>query len=340
RVVGHRGTKTQHKQGNANHENVTAIITICGNGSRLKPTIIFKGKHFQSKWQNNNLICISENGWTDGESALQWMKKDFNLQTQEKANGETCILFMDGHNSHYSADLLEYCKGNNIEILGYPPHCTHALQGLDVVCFAKQKGCWKDEVNKREETTGRGVNKEDFAKVFGTAFIQAMTEDIILAAWKATGLIQFNPNIIKPEQMRSSEITSTKSTFPLPQNSPTRAIMTAFREYKFTNLDNSSRPSTPVPGPSQFPDSPSMLNQNLFATPFQDRMNIDPSLYPSLLTPSKHMRFLRNGLSSTASGSFLVKKTKATHEQMSRLIQNPTLETVPANIPRPDWSLL
>jgi len=46
---------------------------------------------------------------------------------------------MDGHASHFSLELLEYAQANNIEILGYPPHCTHALQGLDVVCFAKMK---------------------------------------------------------------------------------------------------------------------------------------------------------------------------------------------------------
>lgn len=43
RVVGGRGTKTQHKQGGGGHENVTAIVTIFADGSKLKPTIIFKG---------------------------------------------------------------------------------------------------------------------------------------------------------------------------------------------------------------------------------------------------------------------------------------------------------
>ncbi|PPR02738.1 hypothetical protein CVT26_009449 [Gymnopilus dilepis] len=44
RVVGARGTKTQHKQGGANRENVTAIITICADGTTVKPMIIYKGK--------------------------------------------------------------------------------------------------------------------------------------------------------------------------------------------------------------------------------------------------------------------------------------------------------
>jgi hypothetical protein len=76
-------------------------------------------------------------------------------------------LFMDGHSSHYTADLLEYCMKNNIEVFGYPPHCTHALQGLDVVCFAKMKDAWKEEINAFEEKNKRGVDKVDFCGVFG-----------------------------------------------------------------------------------------------------------------------------------------------------------------------------
>lgn len=55
RVVGNRGTKTQHKQGGANRENVTALVTICADGSVLKPMIIYKGKNIMKKWGENNV---------------------------------------------------------------------------------------------------------------------------------------------------------------------------------------------------------------------------------------------------------------------------------------------
>jgi hypothetical protein len=55
RVVGGRGTKTQHKQGGADRENVTALVTICADGSTLRPMIIFKGQHFMQKWNDNNV---------------------------------------------------------------------------------------------------------------------------------------------------------------------------------------------------------------------------------------------------------------------------------------------
>ena len=74
---------------------------------------------------------------TDSELGYKWLVKDFNAQTKDKAEGHTHVLLMDGHCSHYSLDLLEYAQMSNIVILGYPPHCMHVLQGLDVVCFVK-----------------------------------------------------------------------------------------------------------------------------------------------------------------------------------------------------------
>lgn len=53
-VIGRRGTKVQHKQGTANRENVTVLVTICADGSVLQPLIIFKGKNFRKAWNRDN----------------------------------------------------------------------------------------------------------------------------------------------------------------------------------------------------------------------------------------------------------------------------------------------
>ncbi|KAF8805308.1 hypothetical protein BYT27DRAFT_7234357 [Phlegmacium glaucopus] len=76
-AVGGRRVKTQHKQGGADHKNMTAIVTICAYGTILKPTIKFKA----------------------------WLVKDFDPQTKEKAGART-------HSSHYSLELLDYAPGN------------------------------------------------------------------------------------------------------------------------------------------------------------------------------------------------------------------------------------
>lgn len=56
RIVGQRGAKRQHKTRSANRENVTVLVTICADGTALKPTIIFKGQHILKKWCQNN-VC-------------------------------------------------------------------------------------------------------------------------------------------------------------------------------------------------------------------------------------------------------------------------------------------
>ena len=44
---------------NTNRENVTAIVTICADGTTLQPTIVFKGKNFMKKWGTNNVAHAS-----------------------------------------------------------------------------------------------------------------------------------------------------------------------------------------------------------------------------------------------------------------------------------------
>jgi len=85
--------------------------------------IVYSEKHLVF----HDSICHSLKGWTDGDIALFWMTKDFDEQTHDKAQGQARVLILDGHSSHYTPELLEYAQDHNIMILGYPPHCTHAL---------------------------------------------------------------------------------------------------------------------------------------------------------------------------------------------------------------------
>ena len=58
-VVGVWGTKTQHKQGGVDCENTTALVTICADGTSLRPTIVFKGKGFKEAWFQDNVLEAS-----------------------------------------------------------------------------------------------------------------------------------------------------------------------------------------------------------------------------------------------------------------------------------------
>jgi DDE superfamily endonuclease len=152
------------------------MVVICADETTLSPTIIFKGKAVQSEWIKMNplksacvlllssratlthltcRVCISDKGWTDQEIAFQWLQ-NFNETTAEKAGSQPQLLLLDGHNSHYGLEFIHYAKEHNITVMCYPAHCTHVLQGLDVVTFAALKHWYtklRDAWNEKNSPT-------------------------------------------------------------------------------------------------------------------------------------------------------------------------------------------
>jgi len=53
-VVGGKGKHVQHQDRSGNRENITALPTICADGTCLAPLVIFKGNAFQIKWLQEN----------------------------------------------------------------------------------------------------------------------------------------------------------------------------------------------------------------------------------------------------------------------------------------------
>ena len=125
-------------------------------------------------------------------------------------DGNTHIL--DGHSSHLLLHLLCKAQEFSIDIIIYPLHCMHLLQGLDVVCFASFKQIWAHEIRSFEAQNFCGVRKDDFAKVFGTAYLCAFTPQLILQAWKVTRIFPFNDKIIPPEKTAPSETSTVRYT--------------------------------------------------------------------------------------------------------------------------------
>ncbi|KAF5366019.1 hypothetical protein D9758_006716 [Tetrapyrgos nigripes] len=345
RVAKVQGKKMAHKQGGANKEMITAIVTIGANGEALAPTLIFKGERIYDRWIQDNpanaTFVTSLNGWTDQEVCKEWLQDVFEPATQEKANGQLRVLYMDGHSSHFTTEIIDFAMAFNIMIVGYPPHCTHALQGLDVVCFAKMKSEMKKEINEFEATHGHSVRKDDLTGMFGRAFLRSFDVDTVMAAFQKTGIYPFNRNAITEEQMKPAEATSVQGSFTFTQTSPIKAIIKSFRVYKPTRFDISPSHAT---SSTSTPDTPSDLQQlmvfpsyNEPQTPNHSRSRSHPDIDPALLddTPSKRMRIAFSSLSSTSSTSFLVSQTPYTSD--TPFSHAP--DKIPADIQQPDWTL-
>lgn len=139
------------------------------------------------------------------------------------AQGQMRVLHLDSHNSHTNLEFDDYAAEHNIIILGYPPHCTHALQGLDVVHFGRMKSLWPKAIRAFEEREHIQFSKSNFLPVLHQVFEEVFTPKNNRAAFKLTGISDpSNPDIIKEWQTAPSEETSVRSSHPVPPPTPVR----------------------------------------------------------------------------------------------------------------------
>ena len=96
---------------------------------------------------------------------------------------------------------------------------------------------WAGAIRSFEKENNRGITKNDFAKVFGMAYIKTFTCDLILQAWETTGIHPFNDKIVPPEKLAPSETSTIKYTSSVVHSTPVRKIMEAFSYSKPRPLD-------------------------------------------------------------------------------------------------------
>jgi hypothetical protein len=182
-----------------NREWVTSIECISSTGYALPPCIIFKGKvHIQGWYEDPNIphdwrFEISKNGWTNDEIGLRWLQKLFIPATASRTVGKYRLLILDGHGSHFTPEFDKIYSENNIIPICMLPHSSNNLQPLDVVIFSPLKKAYGSLVQNKMRGGINHIDKLDFIKIYPEARNIAFTTDNVLSAFRATGLIPFNP---------------------------------------------------------------------------------------------------------------------------------------------------
>jgi DDE superfamily endonuclease len=101
---------------------------------------------------------------------------------------------MDGHISHTNIKFMEFCWKYKIIPIYLPPHLTHFLQPLDLVIFLMVKHLYSAKVDKYSARGVTGINRDYFLQILGEIKPQIYTPELIDSAFKAAGLLPFNPN--------------------------------------------------------------------------------------------------------------------------------------------------
>ncbi|KAJ3518540.1 hypothetical protein NMY22_g13623 [Coprinellus aureogranulatus] len=268
-VIGPTGKKLQYQQRSGSRDNTTVCVTICANGTALRPLVLFSGKGFQEKWYQDNpakasyvallrdlpisrlTLCslshrlgYSKKGWTDNVIALEWLK-DFDKQTRDIAAGRTRVLYIDG--SHITFEFVQYARQNNIKVPKYIPHGTHVYQGLDVVCFSPVKLDFAQRRDALLRETGEHINKENFLSIYGATHLHVLTPALIKEAFRKTGIVPVDRTVFDPALLAPSKESSHQVATAVIPPTPVRLV---------TELILDVAPLAPINETDSPPDSP------------------------------------------------------------------------------------
>ena len=74
------------------------------------------------------------------------------------------VLFVDGHHSHMTLELIKLAKDNSVHLMCLPPNLTHILQPLDVSVFHPLKQAYFKILKEYKlETLAENVTKAVFS---------------------------------------------------------------------------------------------------------------------------------------------------------------------------------
>jgi hypothetical protein len=171
---------------------VTIIAAINAMGWAIASYLIFKAKNHDASWYPDLKpqwrIGVSDNGWTTNDIGVAWLRH-FVEQIQGRRVGSHVLLILDGHESYKSLAFQNLCDKNKKITLCMPPHSSHILQPLDVVCLAPLKRAYIKETRVLAlDRIGR-IDKKAFIATFAKVFKKAFSKANILSSFRATGLM-------------------------------------------------------------------------------------------------------------------------------------------------------
>ncbi|RYP65642.1 hypothetical protein DL771_008194 [Monosporascus sp. 5C6A] len=116
-------------------EWIIIIACVSADGRSLPPLVIFSGVNVQQQWFPDSddelyeswYFTTSENGWTNTEIGLKWLRKVFIPNIKPENPDEWRLLVIDGHNSHITEDFMWMCLQNKIYIIFLLAYASHVF---------------------------------------------------------------------------------------------------------------------------------------------------------------------------------------------------------------------
>jgi len=186
KLIFERGVKYPDNVVNFSKSAVTIMVCASATGDILPPYVVYKATHLWDSWREGGpkgapccekTCCTkgsrynrSNHGWFDTVCFTDWFKTCF-LPHAKLIEGKK-VLIGDNLSSHFTKEVINLCKTNNIDFVCLPPNATHICQPLDVSFFGPMKNYWKQLLVewKKSNPKSSSVEKSIFPRLLKNLF--------------------------------------------------------------------------------------------------------------------------------------------------------------------------
>lgn len=216
-VIAKKGSKAVYKVIDGDEkESITTLFMANAEGDMAPPMILYWYKRLPynvtSKIPSGWSVGSTERGWMTADSFYEYITNVFHPWLLAKNIQMPVLLYVDGHSSHLTMPLSNFCRKNGIELIALYPNATHILQPLDVSLFHPLKQSWKKTVDKwRLNNAPQRIRKEHFAPLLKEAVDSINFADIVKKGFECCGLWPFsadsvNYNILNKNKKKETRI--------------------------------------------------------------------------------------------------------------------------------------
>lgn len=155
-------------------EMITVLIGGNASGAKTPPLVMYPYQRLPSSIVKDVpeswAFGRSSNGWMTSETFYEYITNCFYPWIVKNEIVLPIVLFVDGHASHVTYHLSQFCKDNQIILIALHPNATHLIQPMDLSVFRSLKVHWYDAAQSyRQQNQGVGVTRDKFAKVLKQA---------------------------------------------------------------------------------------------------------------------------------------------------------------------------
>ncbi|KAI1006935.1 hypothetical protein K3495_g1283 [Podosphaera aphanis] len=237
KVVRRRGRGDLKNLVAGNREWCSLIESVSVDGRSIPSFVILQeGQSIQETehdaWvkslDNGAYIGLSQDGWSDTDLGLEWLKH-FEKYSRREGAYKTArpsaelsqidgtvhhqhadenqnwyrLLIMDGHMSHLNVKFIEFCSEHKIIPFCLPPRLSHLLQPLSQGIFNHLRTTYIETIDEYMANTVKVIERSSFIDIIAKIRPYLVCEDRVRSAFHLAGLSPLDRQIDSPEPPES-----------------------------------------------------------------------------------------------------------------------------------------